>query len=92
MISLQGFRYATYRNSAQEALFRRFAGARRFVWNKGLAEQLAAKERGEKMPGYSALCALLPAWKIEHPWLKEIHSQVLQQARAASFAWPTSPE
>jgi putative transposase len=50
------------------------------VWNKGLEYQLAARQRGEPVPRYAALCNLLPAWKIEHPWLKEIHSQVLQQA------------
>ena len=80
MKAMQGFRYALYRNAAHEAVMRRFAGARRFVFNKGLEAQLAARDRGEKIPRYAALCELLNAWKIEYPWLKEIHSQVLQQA------------
>ena len=32
------------------------------------------------MPRYAVLCTLLKRWKTETPWLKEIHSQVLQQA------------
>lgn len=80
MIVLQAYRYALHRCRSAEAQFRRFAGARRFVWNQALRLQLAARERGEKIPGYTALCALLPQWKTEHPWLSEIHSQVLQQA------------
>lgn len=80
MIVLQGFRYALHRSRSSDGQFRRFAGARRWVWNQALKLQLDARERGEKIPGYTALCALLPQWKLEHPWLKEIHSQVLQQA------------
>lgn len=80
MLALQGFRYALHRSAPAEAQFRRFAGARRWVWNQGLRVQRDARERSEKMPGYSALCAFLPKWKLEHPWLSEIHSQVLQQA------------
>lgn len=77
---MQGFRYALHRSGSAEAQFRRFAGARRFVWNKALALQREAHARNEPIPRYVALCRLLPTWKIEHPWLSEIHSQVLQQA------------
>lgn len=80
MIVLQGFRYALHRSRSSEGQFRRFAGARRWVWNQALKLQLEARDRGEKIPGYTTLCALLPQWKLEHPWLSEIHSQVLQQA------------
>lgn len=78
-IPMQGFRYALYKTS-KESLLRRFAGCRRFIYNKGLDAQLKARERGEKMPRYVALANMLPAWKVEHPWLKEAHSQILQQA------------
>ena len=80
MLALQGFRYALHRSSSAEAQFRRFAGARRFVWNKALAYQLEARGRGDPIPRYAAVCKRLTGWKIEHPWLCEIHSQVLQQA------------
>lgn len=80
MIVLQGYRYALHHSRSAVGQFRRFAGARRWVWNEALRLQLAARECGEKIPGYAALCKLLPQWKLEHPWLCEIHSQVLQQA------------
>ena len=79
MLVIQGLRYALYKTS-REALLRRFAGARRFIYNKGLDAQLKARENGETMPRYVELANRLPAWKNDHPWLKEIHSQVLQQA------------
>ncbi|MBE7540564.1 MAG: IS200/IS605 family element transposase accessory protein TnpB [Opitutaceae bacterium] len=80
MLVLQSYRYAMHRAKPLEARFRRFAGARRWVWNKALALQFDARSRGEKAPRYVDLANRLPRWKLEHPWLKEIHSQVLQQA------------
>ncbi len=42
--------------------------------------QKANDEAGGKFIGYVAMTSLLPAWKLEHPWLKESPSQALQQA------------
>ena len=84
MLALQGFRYALHRSSSAEAQFRRFAGARRFVWNKALAYQLEARGRGDPIPRYAAVCKRLTGWKIEHPWLCEIHSQVLQHQKTST--------
>lgn len=80
MISLQGFRYALYESRPTNAICRRFAGARRFVWNKGLALQLDCRSRGEPVPRYATMCKLLTTWKVDYPWLRDVHSQVLQQA------------
>lgn len=59
---------------------RRFAGSRRFIYNKALALQKANGEADGKFIGYVAMTSLLPAWKLEHPWLKESPSQALQQS------------
>ena len=61
---------------------RRFAGARRFVFNKALALQKARYEQGEKKLGYADLCKLLTEWRngTGTPWLGEAPVHPLQQA------------
>lgn len=59
----------------------RFAGARRFVFNRGLDQRQKAYEATGKSPSYfeqNKELTLLKETK-ETSWLKEIHSQVLQQ-------------
>ena len=58
---------------------RRSLGCSRFVWNEALALNELRHERGEKRLGYSAMCAYLVFLKDEHPFLREVHSQPLQQ-------------
>ena len=60
---------------------RRFAGSCRFVFNKALALQQTRHEQGEKKLSYAGLCKALTEWKAqpETLWLKETHSQPLQQ-------------
>jgi len=61
-----------------EALSRQY-GCVRWLWNKALAMKSAAwKERKESLSCYT-IKGMLPQWKEEFPWLKESHSQVLQQ-------------
>jgi putative transposase len=55
-------------------------GCRRFVFNEALGHQKAEIAAGRKRPGYTALCARLPALKVQHPWLGEPPAQALQQA------------
>ena len=57
--------------TARRALFR-FAGAKRYVWNKALFLP--------KWVGQYQTNPILKSWKQENPWLYEIHSQVLQSA------------
>jgi len=66
----------------QEALFVQFAGCRRFVWNWALARKTEIHKATGKGIGFSALCAELVILKkqAETAFLKECHSQVLQQA------------
>lgn len=71
MLIQKAYQFELMPDGAASRLFFRFAGAKRFVWNRALKQQ--------KYPGYNKTANLLPAWKIELPWMKEIHSQVLQQ-------------
>lgn len=82
MLRLQAFRYELRPNGGQERDLRRFAGSRRFVFNKALALQKERRERGEKKLGYAALCKELTAWRNgeETPWLKDAPVHPLQQS------------
>ena len=53
-----------------------------YVFNRALAIQKQERERGEKRSGCAKLCGLLTGWRCmsETSWLREIHSQVLQQS------------
>ena len=81
MIATKCYRFRLKPNKEQEAQFLRFAGCRRFVWNYGLARQQEVYKTTGKGIGYNALAAELVALKKqpETLFLKECHSQVLQQ-------------
>ena len=59
----------------------RFAGCARWVYNQGLAwnEERRAADPAFHL-SYAKLCSELLVWKKQNPWLKETHSQVLQQS------------
>jgi putative transposase len=81
LLRRQGYQFAWLRpNGEQLRNMRRFAGARRFVFNKALARN---NERyalvGRKRSLYQ-MDKLIPAWKKEFPWLEEVPSQTIQQA------------
>ena len=80
MKRLQAFKYELMPNGEQVRDMRRFAGARRFVYNKALALQKANYDAGGKFIGYVAMANLLPQWKVEFPWLRESPSHTLQQS------------
>jgi putative transposase len=80
MKRLQAYKYQIKTNGTQERQLRQFAGSCRFVWNKTLAMQKARLDLKESCLSYNKIAILLPQWKVEHPFLKESHSQVLQQA------------
>lgn len=82
MLRLQAYKFELMPNGAQRRDCARFAGCRRFVFNKALALQQERHRRGEKKLSYANLCALLLTWKRESNslWLTQAPSQVLQQA------------
>ncbi|CAM3336930.1 transposase [Polaromonas hydrogenivorans] len=80
MLRLQAFKYELMPSGEQTRNMRRFAGARRFVFNKALELQQAHHASGGKFISYFAMGKHLTAWKQEYPWLKESPSQALQQS------------
>lgn len=64
----------------QEQAFVHFAGCRRFVWNWALSRKREVYKTTGKDIGYNAIAAeLVRLKKNDAPFLKECHSQVLQQ-------------
>src|SRR5687768_6538438 len=84
------YKFRVSPTAQQEARFLQFAGCRRFVWNWALARKQAEYKATRKgiadtakpCLGYSALAAELVKLKKEPEtaFLRECHSQVLQQA------------
>ena len=81
MLVTKCYKYRILPSAEQEARFRQFAGCRRFVWNWALARKQAHFKATGKGIGYNALAGELVALKRqpEISFLKECHSQVLQQ-------------
>ena len=80
MLRLQAYQFELRPNGEQLRNLRQFAGSCRFVYNKALALNTERYNQKEKRLGYAGLCALLPNWKREHPFLSEVPAQALQQA------------
>lgn len=76
------YRFRMEPTAAQGDVLLRMAGARRYVWNWGLARRKEAYAATEKGLTYNQQAAELTALKKqpETAWLKEADSQLLQQA------------
>jgi putative transposase len=79
MIKRRTFKYRLKPTTSQREKFLQFAGARRWIFNHGLAQRKKAYETGKKLSYYEQNNELVHL-KEEFPWLKDIHSQVPQQA------------
>src|SRR5580704_18786140 len=79
MLRRQGFQFELMPNGQETRQLRQFAGSCRF-YNKALALNTQRHEKKEKRLGYAELCALLPGWKKEHPFLSDAPAQALQQS------------
>ncbi|MCL6547249.1 MAG: transposase [Bryobacteraceae bacterium] len=81
MILRKGYKFRLKTKYTHEGRFRRFCGHCRFVWNKALALQLGRLASGTPLLSYRDLAGLLKLWKQseEYGFLKEAHSQALQQ-------------
>lgn len=82
MLLKKGFKFRLDPTQNQEPFFARFAGASRFLYNRGLEERKTLYEKEGKSINYFEQNNRLVYLKQEEAtsWLKEIHSQVLQQA------------
>ncbi|MEH8237950.1 helix-turn-helix domain-containing protein, partial [Gallibacterium anatis] len=68
-------------NGEQSRKIKQFCGCCRFVFNRALAWQNEQYEQDNSFKfSYTKIANLLPQWKKELIWLKECHSQVLQQS------------
>jgi putative transposase len=80
VIRRQAYRYRLTPTAAQATLLRQFLGCSRLVWNTILAENDYRFERGDPLPlKLGAFCERLNALKARLPFLREVHSQPLQQ-------------
>jgi putative transposase len=81
MIIHKAFRFKLKPTRAQEAQFWRYAGASRWVWNEMFAYRQRVYGATGQAPSTGEQMARLTAIKgaAETAWLREIHSQVLQE-------------
>jgi putative transposase len=76
------YRYRLDPTAEQETMLRRFAGARRFVWNWALNRKREHYQATGKTLTYNVLAAELTVLKQQPAttWLREMNAQSLQQA------------
>src|SRR5262245_20217862 len=82
MIFTKTFKFRLRPNRAQETSFAQFAGAARWIYNRGLDQRTKLwqeEKRSISLIDQNNELVLLKNQE-ESSWLKEIHSQVLQQA------------
>lgn len=78
---LKAFKFELMPNGAQIRRLKQFCGCSRFVFNRTLAYRNEQYEADKSFKfSYNKIANLLPEWKRELTWLKDCHSQVLQQA------------
>ena len=81
MLIHKAFKFELMPNGEQIRKMKQFCGCSRFVFNRALAWQDEQYQKDNSFKfGYVKLANLLPEWKCELPWLKDCHSQVLQQS------------
>jgi putative transposase len=77
----KAFKFELIPNGAQIRKMNQFCGCARFMFNKALSWQNTQYQADNNFKfGYTKIANLLPDWKKELPWLKDCHSQVLQQS------------
>ncbi|MDK4651022.1 transposase, partial [Kingella kingae] len=78
---LKAYKFELIPNGEQIRKLKQFCGCSRFVFNRALAYQNEQYQLDKSFKfSYSKLTALLPEWKRELVWLKDCHSEVLQQS------------
>ena len=81
MLLRKAFKFEIMPNGNQIRRIKQFCGCSRFVFNRALAWQNEQYEQDNSFKfSYTKIANLLPQWKKELIWLKECHSQVLQQS------------
>ncbi|MEH8030454.1 transposase [Gallibacterium anatis] len=77
----KAFKFEIMPNGSQIRRIKQFCGCSRFVFNRALAWQNEQYKQDNSFKfSYTKIANLLPQWKKELLWLKDCHSQVLQQS------------
>ena len=77
----RGFKFELKPNGMQIQLMKQFCGCARYVYNRTLSlEKSLYKKDSKHSFKYTEAANRLPEWKKKNPFLKECHSQVLQQS------------
>ena len=81
MLIRTAFKFELKPNGRQARQISQFCGCARYVYNRTLSleKSLYAKDNKHSFR-YTEAANRLPKWKSKHPFLKECHSQVLQQS------------
>ena len=78
---LKAFKFELMPNGEQIRKMKQFCGCSRFVFNRALAWQNEQYGQDNSVKfSYTKIANLLLEWKRELTWLKDCHSQVLQQS------------
>ena len=78
---LKAFKFELMPNGEQIRKMKQFCGCSRFVFNRALSYQNEQYKADKAFTfSYRKIDDLLPEWKHEFTWLKNCHSQVLQQS------------
>ena len=81
MLIRRGFKFELKPNGMQIQLMKQFCGYARYVYNRTLSlEKSLYKKDSKHSFKYTEAANRLPEWKKKNPFLKECHSQVLQQS------------
>ena len=77
----RAFKFELKPNGMQIQLMKQFCGCARYVYNRTLSlEKSLYKKDSKHSFKYTEAANRLPEWKKKNPFLKECHSQVLQQS------------
>ncbi|MGO9611894.1 MAG: helix-turn-helix domain-containing protein, partial [Dissulfurispiraceae bacterium] len=79
MLIRKGFKYRLKPDRFEETAMSKTAGCNRFVWNLMLAIQKERLDNKLSCLSYCKMAAVLIDMKSEFEFLKEVHSQTLQQ-------------
>jgi putative transposase len=79
MMVHSAYRFRLEPNGQQSDRLSQFAGCTRLVWNKNLERQKGQLDQRKKVFSYAESCKALTQLKREVSFLKDVHSQPLQQ-------------
>lgn len=78
IITRKSFKYRIYPTKSQISNLENQFSMCRHLYNQALNERKESYEKEQKSVSYHDQAVQLPAFKIERPWYKGVHSQVLQ--------------